>query len=80
MPNNFTLVSEKLDYLDYQTISITKDITAIKAYKITISHQPKWLVILFKIRDFLISFLVLNPLTGLINLNSNVTILLYLIV
>ncbi|WP_081300778.1 DUF2867 domain-containing protein [Gilliamella apicola] len=64
LPNNITLIDEKIDYLDYQTIAIAKNITALDAYKIMTSHQPKWLEFLFKIRDFLVRLVGIKSIYG----------------
>ena len=64
LPNDITLVGEKIDYLDYQTIAIAKNITALDAYKIMTSYQPKWLEFLFKIRDFLVRLVGIKPVHG----------------
>lgn len=64
LPNDTTLVGEKIDYLDYQTIAIAKNITALDAYKIMTSYQPKWLEFLFKIRDFLVRLVGIKPVHG----------------
>ena len=48
-----TLIAEDIDYLSYQTVFIPSDISAYDSYRIMTQSQPKWLKILFKMRDLL---------------------------
>lgn len=51
--NKITLVSDNVDYLSYQCLDISKNISAYDCYRMMTYKQPKWLEILFRIRDFL---------------------------
>ncbi|MEW6484878.1 MAG: DUF2867 domain-containing protein [Pseudomonadota bacterium] len=51
LPENITLVDKYIDYLSCQHQEILKGITAQQAYITMTSCQPKWLSILFKVRD-----------------------------
>ncbi|QYN43903.1 MULTISPECIES: DUF2867 domain-containing protein [unclassified Gilliamella] len=66
--NNITLIDEKVDYLSYQSLDVCKNITAFEVYKMMTSYQPKWLVGLFKIRDFLGKSIGIKPINGFDNL------------
>ncbi len=51
LPENVTLVDGCIDYLSCQHQKIPKGITAQQAYITMTSSQPKWLSILFSVRD-----------------------------
>ena len=65
--DNITLIDEKVDYLSYQCLDICKNITAYEVYTMMTSYQPKWLVGLFKIRDFLGKSIGIKPINGFNN-------------
>lgn len=65
---NITLIDEKVDYLSYQCLDICKNITAYEVYTMMTSYQPKWLIGLFKIRDFLGKIIGIKPINGFDNL------------
>jgi hypothetical protein len=64
LPSNATLIANEIDYLDYQKKAISKNLTAYQAYEIMTSHQPKWLEILFRIRDCLVKAVGIKPING----------------
>ncbi|WP_454877595.1 DUF2867 domain-containing protein [Serratia inhibens] len=53
LPDTITLVDKHVDYLSCQCHEIPKGITAQEAYITMTSSQPKWLSMLFSIRDIL---------------------------
>ena len=59
------LIAEDIDYLSYQTASISSDISAYDAYRMMTQSQPKWLKILFKMRDFLGRMVGIRTIKGL---------------
>ncbi|OCG24207.1 hypothetical protein A9G11_03760 [Gilliamella sp. wkB108] len=62
--NNITLIAEDVDYLSYQSVNIPKNISSYDAYKMMTCHQPKWLGVLFRIRDFLGKIAGIEPIKG----------------
>ncbi|MCO6524127.1 MAG: DUF2867 domain-containing protein [Candidatus Schmidhempelia sp.] len=64
LPTDITLVAKDIDYLSYQKLDIPKNMTAYEAYKMMTSHQPRWLKILFKTRDFLVKPIGVRAIKG----------------
>ncbi|KDN12771.1 hypothetical protein SALWKB12_0578 [Snodgrassella communis] len=71
LPDNVTLVAEKLDYLDCQRKEICKNITAYEAYKMMTSNQPEWLRMLFNLRDILVKPAGVRAIQGFTNLDED---------
>ncbi len=70
--NQLTLVAEDIDYLSYQTTSLPKDISAYDAYRMMTQSQPKWLKILFQLRDFLGLMVGIRTIKGFEQLSENI--------
>ena len=70
--NQLTLVAEDIDYLSYQTVSLPQDISAYDAYRIMTQSQPKWLKILFQMRDFLGRMVGIRTIKGFEQLSKNI--------
>ncbi|OCG07627.1 hypothetical protein A9G13_05215 [Gilliamella sp. wkB178] len=62
--NHITLVADDVDYLSYQSMNIANNISPYEAYKMMTNHQPKWLGLLFSIRDFLGKIVAIEPIKG----------------
>ena len=70
--NQLTLVAENIDYLSYQTASLPQDISAYDAYRIMTQSQPKWLKILFQMRDFLGRMVGIRTIKGFNQLTEDI--------
>ena len=70
--NQLTLVAENIDYLSYQTTSLPKDISAYDAYRMMTQSQPKWLKILFQMRDFLGRMVGIRTIKGFNQLTEDI--------
>lgn len=70
--NQFTLVAENIDYLSYQTASLPQDISVYDAYRIMTQSQPKWLKILFQMRDFLGRMVGIRTIKGFNQLTKDI--------
>ena len=70
--NQLTLVAEDIDYLSYQTASLPQDISAYDAYRIMTQSQPKWLKILFQMRDFIGRIVGIRTIKGFEQLSENI--------
>lgn len=70
LPDDIVLVAEEIDYLDCQKTVIPKNITAYDAYKKMTSHQPKWLEILFTLRDHIVKLAGVRTIKGFAELNE----------
>jgi Protein of unknown function (DUF2867). len=66
------LIAEDIDYLSYQTASIPSDISAYDAYRMMTQSQPKWLKILFKMRDFLGRMVGIRTIKGFNQLTEDI--------
>ncbi|NUE95281.1 DUF2867 domain-containing protein [Gilliamella sp. ESL0232] len=64
LPDNVSFIAEEIDYLDCQKKDISKKLTAYEAYKMMTSYQPRWLKILFKIRDCLVKLIGVKAING----------------
>lgn len=69
--NNITLIAEEVDYISYQSLYISKKISAYDAYKKITSYQPKWIELLFNIRDFLGKIVGIKSINGFNVLDKN---------
>ena len=67
-----TLIAEDINYLSYQTTSLPKDISAYDAYRMMTQSQPKWLKILFQMRDFLGLMVGIRTIKGFEQLSENI--------
>ena len=67
-----TLIAEDIDYLSYQTVSLPQDISAYDAYRIMTQSQPKWLKILFQMRDFLGRMVGIRTIKGFNQLTEDI--------
>ena len=67
-----TLIAEDIDYLSYQTASLPQDISAYDAYRIMTQSQPKWLKILFQMRDFLGRMVGIRTIKGFNQLTEDI--------
>ena len=67
-----TLIAEDIDYLSYQTASLPHDISAYDAYRIMTQSQPKWLKILFQMRDFLGRMVGIRTIKGFNQLTEDI--------
>ena len=67
-----TLIAENIDYLSYQTVSLPQDISAYDAYRIMTQSQPKWLKILFQMRDFIGRIVGIRTIKGFEQLSENI--------
>ena len=67
-----TLIAEDIDYLSYQTVSLPQDISAYDAYRIMTQSQPKWLKILFQMRDFIGRIVGIRTIKGFEQLSENI--------
>ncbi|PXZ05852.1 DUF2867 domain-containing protein [Gilliamella apicola] len=70
--NQVTLVAENIDYLSYQTASLPQDISVYDAYRIMTQSQPKWLKILFQMRDFLGRMVGIRTIKGFNQLTEDI--------
>ena len=70
--NHVTLVLENIDYLSYQTASLPQDISVYDAYRIMTQSQPKWLKILFQMRDFLGRMVGIRTIKGFNQLTEDI--------
>ncbi|KES18758.1 Protein of unknown function (DUF2867) [Gilliamella apicola SCGC AB-598-I20] len=70
--NHVTLVAEDIDYLSYQTASLPQDISVYDAYRIMTQSQPKWLKILFQMRDFLCRMVGIRTIKGFNQLTEDI--------
>ena len=70
--NQLTLVAENIDYLSYQTASLPQDISDYDAYRIMTQSQPKWLKILFQMRDFLGRMVGIRTIKGFNQLTEDI--------
>ncbi|MCO6551348.1 MAG: DUF2867 domain-containing protein [Gilliamella sp.] len=64
LPDNVSFIAEEIDYLDCQKKDISKKLTAYEVYKMMTSYQPRWLKILFKIRDCLVKLIGVKAING----------------
>lgn len=69
--NKVTLISDNVDYISYQCLDISKNISAYDAYKMMTSNQPKWIEVLFRIRDFLGEIVGIKAIKGFDKLGDN---------
>lgn len=67
-----TLIAEDINYLSYQTTSLPKDISAYDAYRIMTQSQPKWLKILFQMKDFLARMVGIRTIKGFNQLTEDI--------
>lgn len=63
-PENATTIADNPDYLSCQRMTFNEAITPQEAYVKMTSSQPKWLGLLFTVRDVILRFAGVKPNKG----------------
>lgn len=71
LPDNVTLISNNLSYLSHQHVELPRNMTASEIYVLMTNNEPKWLRILFKIRDFLCKWFGIKSINGFDKIQEN---------
>jgi len=64
IPHHTTIIHKRPDYISWQCVNIPKHINALEAYIKLTANQPKWLSVLFLIRDAMAKLVGIKAVLG----------------